>query len=195
MRHPSPAHIIGFSVLVAALVLAACARSRETGAAIGGLVATPPATSGETSGGDIPTGQPATGGSTAAPATDAGRGRLAPSQYTATVDLKTVHFDYDRSDVRPQDLPVLDRNAGWMLEHPRYRILVEGHADERGTNEYNIALGEKRARTTMNYLVSKGVRRERLTVVSYGEERPLCTQSTDACWARNRRAAFLVKPD
>src|SRR5437016_4109562 len=73
-------------------------------------------------------------------------------------------------------------------------LLVEGHCDERGTNEYNVALGDRRAKAAMNYLVTQGVRANRITVISYGEERPLCTEHNEACWSQNRRAHFLVRP-
>ncbi|MBI2493820.1 MAG: OmpA family protein [Candidatus Rokubacteria bacterium] len=75
-----------------------------------------------------------------------------------------------------------------------YVILIEGHADERGTNEYNLALGERRAKSVMNYLASRGVQAGRMTLISYGEERPLCAEKNEDCWSRNRRAHFLVKP-
>ncbi len=80
-----------------------------------------------------------------------------------------------------------------MKSNPNSLILIEGHCDERGTNEYNLALGERRAKSTMNYLVSQGVRANRITLISYGEERPQCTEKTEACWTKNRRAHFLVK--
>ena len=73
-------------------------------------------------------------------------------------------------------------------------MLIEGHCDERGTNEYNLALGERRAKAAMNYLVSQGVQANRITIISYGEERPACTERSESCWAKNRRAQFLVKP-
>jgi peptidoglycan-associated lipoprotein len=72
-------------------------------------------------------------------------------------------------------------------------VLIEGHCDERGTNEYNLALGERRAKATMNYLVGQGVQANRITIISYGKERPTCTEHSEACWAKNRRAHFLVK--
>ncbi|MDP2701178.1 MAG: OmpA family protein, partial [Candidatus Rokubacteria bacterium] len=72
-------------------------------------------------------------------------------------------------------------------------VLIEGHADERGTNEYNLALGEKRAKAAMNYLVAQGVQASRITIISYGKERPVCTEKTEACWAKNRRDNFLTK--
>jgi peptidoglycan-associated lipoprotein len=77
---------------------------------------------------------------------------------------------------------------------PIRRAEIEGHADQRGTNEYNLALGERRAKSTMNYLVSQGVQAGRITIISYGEERPVCTERTEACWGMNRRAHFLSKP-
>jgi peptidoglycan-associated lipoprotein len=122
-------------------------------------------------------------------------GRVSPGDYSPIAALKDVHFEYDQSEVRTQDRVILDRNAGWMVEHPKYLILIEGHADERGTNEYNLALADKRARAAMIYLVSKGVRAERIAVLSYGEERPLCHDATHACWAKNRRASFRVRAE
>ncbi|MBI3457958.1 MAG: OmpA family protein [Candidatus Rokubacteria bacterium] len=84
-------------------------------------------------------------------------------------------------------------NATWLKANPNALLLIEGHADERGTNEYNLALGERRAKATRDFLVSLGVEAGRMTVISYGEERPTCTERTEACWAQNRRAHFLVK--
>ena len=72
-------------------------------------------------------------------------------------------------------------------------MLIEGHCDERGTNEYNLALGERRAKAAMNYLVSQGVQANRITIISYGKERPVCNEQNESCWSKNRRAHFLVK--
>jgi peptidoglycan-associated lipoprotein len=119
--------------------------------------------------------------------------RPAPREYIAVVDLKDIHFDFDRAEIRPDAARVLDFNAEWLRRHPQYLLLIEGHADERGTSEYNLALGERRARNAMNYLVSRGVAGDRVTVISYGEERPLCRAATEACWAENRRAHFAVR--
>ena len=82
----------------------------------------------------------------------------------------------------------------WLKSNASNLVLIEGHCDERGTNEYNLALGERRAKATMNYLVSQGIQANRITIISYGEERPVCNEKTEACWAKNRRANFLVKP-
>jgi peptidoglycan-associated lipoprotein len=119
--------------------------------------------------------------------------RPAPREYIAVVDLRDIHFDFDRAEIRPDAARVLDLNAEWLRRHPQYLLLIEGHADERGTTEYNLALGERRARNAMSYLVSRGVAGDRITVISYGEERPLCRAATEACWAENRRAHFTVR--
>jgi peptidoglycan-associated lipoprotein len=126
--------------------------------------------------------------STAAPSTTP----PAPSEFTANANLKDVFFDFDKYDVRPNDAKTLDTNAAWLKSNDNL-LLIEGHCDERGTNEYNLALGERRAKATMNYLVAQGVQASRITIISYGKERPTCTEHSEACWAQNRRAHFLVK--
>jgi peptidoglycan-associated lipoprotein len=126
--------------------------------------------------------------STAAPSTTP----PAPSEFTANANLKDVFFDFDKYDVRPNDAKTLDTNAAWLKSNDNL-VLIEGHCDERGTNEYNLALGERRAKATMNYLVAQGVQASRITIISYGKERPTCTEHSEACWAQNRRAHFLVK--
>ena len=117
-----------------------------------------------------------------------------PSEFMAVPELRSIHFAFDRSDLRPGDRAILDLNAEWLRTHPDHLVLIEGHCDERGTAEYNLALGERRARATMDYLVTRGIAETRMTITSYGFERPECTQHTEACWARNRRAVLLGKP-
>jgi peptidoglycan-associated lipoprotein len=107
--------------------------------------------------------------------------------------LRDVHFDFDKYDIRPDAARVLDANIDWMKSNPDAVILVEGHCDERGTNEYNLALGDRRTRSTMNYLTAHGVPASRIKTISYGEERPLCADRSETCWARNRRAHFLAR--
>jgi peptidoglycan-associated lipoprotein len=121
--------------------------------------------------------------------------RARPSQFAATTALRDTHFEFDRYDLRPADTKVLDMNAAWLRDNSNALLLIEGHADERGTNEYNLALGERRAKAAVDYLVAQGVRGTRIEIISYGEERPLCVQRTEACWTRNRRAHFLVKAE
>jgi peptidoglycan-associated lipoprotein len=96
--------------------------------------------------------------------------------------------------IPPDQERMLEANVDWLVSNPAYLVLIEGHADERGTNEYNIVLGEHRARSTLDYLMAHGVSADRITTLSYGEERPFCTERTEACWTQNRRAHFLVKP-
>jgi peptidoglycan-associated lipoprotein len=116
-----------------------------------------------------------------------------PSEFATSANLTDVHFDFDKYEIRPADARILDANAAWLKSRPDHLVLIEGHCDERGTNEYNLALGERRARATMNYLVGQGIQARRSTLISYGEERPACTTHDEACWALNRRAHLLVK--
>jgi peptidoglycan-associated lipoprotein len=120
-------------------------------------------------------------------------GLPSPKEFQETSALRDVHFDFDRYEVRSQDKPVFDDNAKWLKSNTAAMLLIEGHCDERGTNEYNLALGERRAKATRDYLVSLGIDGGRISVISYGAERPLCTERTEACWAQNRRSHFLVK--
>jgi peptidoglycan-associated lipoprotein len=117
----------------------------------------------------------------------------APHEFHEVAGLRDVHFDFDRATLRSEDVRIVDANARWLLAHPGTLILIEGHADERGTNEYNLSLGETRARVTRDQLVARGVAVSRITILSYGEERPQCTEPAEKCWAHNRRAHFLVK--
>jgi peptidoglycan-associated lipoprotein len=117
-----------------------------------------------------------------------------PREFAAVPELADIHFDFDKYDIRPGDAAILDRNATWLKSNPSTLVLIEGHCDERGTNDYNLALGERRARSTQNYLVAQGIAAGRITIISYGEERPVCAEHTEDCWAKNRRAHLLVKP-
>jgi peptidoglycan-associated lipoprotein len=107
--------------------------------------------------------------------------------------VKTIHFAFDDARIRPGDAKILDANAKWLSANSSYIVLIEGHCDPRGTNEYNLALGDRRAKATMDYLVAHGIAAGRITTISYGEERPVCTQAAESCWAQNRRAQFRVK--
>jgi peptidoglycan-associated lipoprotein len=103
-----------------------------------------------------------------------------------------ILFDYDKYDVQDSYKQVLQTVSSWMAKNSSARLSIEGHCDERGTNEYNLALGDRRAKAVKDYLVSLGVASGRIDVISYGEERPACKDQTDACWAKNRRAHFTV---
>ena len=106
--------------------------------------------------------------------------------------LAEVYFDFDKADVREADRATLAKNADALKKFDFLRVTVEGHCDERGTVEYNLALGERRAKSAYDYLVSLGVPAERLKTVSYGKEVPVCAQSSEDCWQKNRRAHFTV---
>ncbi len=103
-----------------------------------------------------------------------------------------VYFDFDKSGIRLDMRPVMDKKAQFLLEYPSIRIQIEGHCDERGTAEYNVALGHRRAQSTKAYLVSLGVSASRIDTVSYGEERPTDPRHIELAWAKNRRAKFNV---
>ena len=118
----------------------------------------------------------------------------AVEEFRPVQTLNDVHFDFDEYVIRPDDARILDENAAWLKTNQNYLILIEGHADERGTSDYNLALGEHRAKAAMSYLGALGVRTSRMTIISYGKERPFCVEREEACWAQNRRAHILVKP-
>lgn len=105
--------------------------------------------------------------------------------------LSTVHFDFDRAALLKNEIPILQQDAQWIKSHPGFKIQVEGHCDERGSTEYNLALGERRAKVVADSLAEMGVPRDRLTLISYGEERPLVHGSTEEAYAKNRRANFV----
>lgn len=106
--------------------------------------------------------------------------------------LKDINFDYDKSNISPEARIIMKTNADILLKNRNFNIIVEGHCDERGTSEYNMALGERRAQEAKKYLINLGVDEARMKTISYGEERPLDSKSNEEAWAKNRRAHFLV---
>ena len=106
--------------------------------------------------------------------------------------LVDVSFDYDMSLIRDDQRAMLQKNADYLRRWTSVRVTVEGHADARGTNEYNLALGERRGNAVRDYLVGLGIAAERMVVISKGEETPLCTDETEGCFARNRRGHFII---
>ena len=106
--------------------------------------------------------------------------------------LKDVHFDFDRYDIRPKEAEILKENVTVLKKLPNAKIQVEGHCDERGTNEYNLALGERRANSAKNYLISLGIPAGRISTISYGEEKPLDSGHNEEAWGKNRRAHTII---
>ena len=129
----------------------------------------------------------ATGGSSLANL-QAGKAPVTPPSSP----LKDVFFEFDRYELSADARSVLRANADWLKGNPTVRVEIEGHCDERGTNEYNLALGAKRAQAAREYLATLGVAAERLSTISYGEEIPVCKEASEACWKQNRRARFVA---
>lgn len=115
-----------------------------------------------------------------------------PEDFRRSVMSDTIHFALDMYDIDPTSRSILDTQATWLLKWPDRRITIEGHADERGTREYNLALGDRRANAAKNYLAAKGINPARITTISYGKERPIALGSDEASWAQNRRAVTIV---
>lgn len=106
--------------------------------------------------------------------------------------LEDVYFDYDKAELKGEARAALDKDAQWLRRWPSTKIMIEGHCDSRGTNEYNLALGDKRATAARSYLVGLGVPADRIMAVSKGEESPFCTEETESCWSQNRRGHFIL---
>jgi peptidoglycan-associated lipoprotein len=107
--------------------------------------------------------------------------------------LKRVQFETNKWDILPESRVILKANAAWVLAHPQFRLVVEGHCDERNTEAYNLALGERRANAAKEYLVGLGVPGDKIQTVSYGKSRPICFDHDDSCWAQNRRDEFILQ--
>jgi peptidoglycan-associated lipoprotein len=106
--------------------------------------------------------------------------------------FKDIHFNFDKYDIRPEDADILKQNASLLSKYRTVKVQIEGHCDERGTQEYNLALGERRANSTKKYLVSLGVSQDRISTISYGEEKPSDSGSNEESWAKNRRAHCII---
>ena len=104
-----------------------------------------------------------------------------------------IYFDFDRSDLKPETQEILKGKAEWLRNNSGESVIIEGHCDERGTNEYNLALGDRRAQSAKNFLIDLGIARSRLTTISYGEERPADPRHNETAWSKNRRDHFVLK--
>lgn len=105
-------------------------------------------------------------------------------------NIKHIYFDYDKYDIRPDQQPTLEANAQWLAKHPNVSFTIQGHCDERGSAEYNVALGDNRANAVKTALIQAGVSTDRIRTISYGKEKPFCTDANEACWQQNRRGYF-----
>jgi peptidoglycan-associated lipoprotein len=116
---------------------------------------------------------------------------LPPAPVAAVPGLANIYFDFDKYNVRPGDADILKKNMDWFKANPGTKVRIEGNCDERGTVEYNLALGQKRADSAKNYLTGLGVDSKLLDTISYGKERSVCTEHNEGCWAQNRKDAFV----
>lgn len=142
----------------------------------------PPAPPTDRSSGDY--GGPPEGAATVTPGSQA--------DFVSRAGSDTVHFGTDRYDLKPGEAAILDAQARWLAQYPSIHVTIEGHCDERGTREYNLALGERRANAVKNYLANRGVSPSRMSVISYGKERPIAMGSDEDAWAQNRRAVTVL---
>lgn len=154
------------SLLAAVSLLAACSTAPDNSASTGGAA-------------------------TAAPATTTGV-RAGSQQDLAATAGDRVYFAYDKSDISPEARTILTKQSDWLKKNGNVTVTVEGHCDERGTREYNLALGERRATAVKNVLVALGIPANRVSTISYGKERPAVVGSTEAAWAQNRRGVTVV---
>jgi peptidoglycan-associated lipoprotein len=106
-------------------------------------------------------------------------------------EVRDAYFDYDKADLRADARTALSKTADFLKNYPRFKVIIEGHCDERGSTEYNLGLGDRRATAVKQYLVSLGVAGDRISTVSYGKEKPFCMESNEACWQQNRRGHFV----
>ncbi len=108
-------------------------------------------------------------------------------------NVKDAFFDYDKYDIRPDAQQALQADVQFLAQHPNIRFTIEGHCDERGSTEYNLGLGDNRANAAKNFLTQAGIGADRIKTISYGKEKPVCTESNESCWQRNRRAHFVYQ--
>lgn len=127
------------------------------------------------------------------PGVDVTEASIRGQEFGQTPELGVIRFDYDSATLQGEALDTLKKNAEWLKSHPDLEVLVSGHCDERGTIEYNLALGQKRAKSVREYYARLGVPGKSVATISYGKESPVCSESTEDCWAQNRRAETKIR--
>src|SRR3954454_25289593 len=170
------------TALGAALLLAACGSS---GSENGGMPATDNSQLSSTTNGGV------NGSGLDNGISGQGMGPGSAGEFETKIG-NTIHFDTDSYSLNAEAQGLLQKQAAWLQQYPQHTATIEGHADERGTREYNLALGDRRATTVMNYLVALGIDKSRLSEVSYGKEKPVCPDASDACWNENRRGVTAL---
>ena len=176
-------------MIVAALTVGACAKKKAPAPPPPPAAAPPPAATPSTP----PPPPPPPPAPQPAPPTEEELFRSKTlDQLNAEKPLADAMFAYDSTELNDTARTALQKNMEWMKRWPTTKVMVEGHADNRGTNEYNLALGERRASAVRDYIVSLGLTADRITIVSKGEEQPFCSEETEACWQQNRRGHFLI---
>jgi peptidoglycan-associated lipoprotein len=181
-----------YGLLGLVLVVAGCAPSASQKADTG---SSPSASSGPRATSKPSPGEGARGGTRESGTDSSSLKQLQEGKSSeGTGPLKDIVFDFDSSSLRADARETLRANADWLKKNPAARVEIEGHCDERGTNEYNLALGAKRAQSAKDFLTTLGIGADRLSTISYGEEIPVCKDANENCWQRNRRARFVVLP-
>ncbi len=179
-------------VIVVVLALAAGACAKKKVAPPPAVAAPPPATTPTRPDTPPPPPPPPPAPQPAAPTEEEIFSKSTLEQLNAQKPLADVFFGYDAMDINEEGRASLQKNLQWLNRWPSTRVMVEGHADSRGTNEYNLALAERRAHAVREYLVSLGLPVTRVTIVSKGEEQPFCEEETEGCWQQNRRGHFII---
>ena len=118
---------------------------------------------------------------------------LRGKEYKTVAEIRMVHFDFNKASIRSEDASILKRNYDVIMHHPDWEFLVEGHCDERGPEVYNLALGQRRAAAVRQYYMDLGIDGKRIATISYGKEKPLCTEHNEDCWSQNRRGESKVR--
>src|SRR5271157_5157675 len=126
------------------------------------------------------------------PAAPAQQAEVRQAERELSTQVEDIHFDFDKSDIRDEAKPIMKNLSQMLSTNAKMQVVIEGNCDERGTSEYNLALGDRRANSAKSYLISLGIISDRIKTISYGKEKPLCTDSTEECWRKNRRDHFVL---